>query len=233
MVLFRSTNRQAPEVSFKAALLKGQAPDYGLYVPVLIPKISNEKIKEFGNMPYYGIAFEIMKGYVSEEEIPADVLYQLCKQAYNFPVPNLYKGENRYNLSYSGLKTAAIYQVEQFYVDGHDKSPENLAASFEKAAVDLLASKLIKACKDTGISTIVAGGGVAANSYLRQCFSSQPELKVVFPPLALCGDNAAMVAGIGCKMLERGDRDSLSLNASPRVYSFKKPSLKTRTNRNN
>ncbi|HPP67451.1 MAG TPA: threonine synthase, partial [bacterium] len=72
---------------FKEALLIGQAPDYGLYVPVLIPKISNEKIKEFGNMPYYGIAFEIMKGYVSEEEIPADVLYQLCKQAYNFPVP--------------------------------------------------------------------------------------------------------------------------------------------------
>ncbi|GAB1432544.1 tRNA (adenosine(37)-N6)-threonylcarbamoyltransferase complex transferase subunit TsaD [Spirochaetota bacterium] len=153
-------------------------------------------------------------------------------KAYNFPVPNLYKGENRYNLSYSGLKTAAIHQVGQFHVKGYDKSPENLAASFEKAAVDLLVSRLIKACRDTGISTIVAGGGVAANSYLRQCFSGQPELKVVFPPLALCGDNAAMVAGIGCKMLERGDMDSLSLNASPRVYSFKKPSLKTRINRN-
>lgn len=151
-----------------------------------------------------------------------DKLARLGKPlAYHFPVPNLYKGENRYNISYSGLKTAAIHQSDQFHVKGYDKSPENLAASFEKTAIDILVSRLVKASKDLAVSTIVAGGGVAANTYLRQLFLEQAELRVIFPPLALCGDNAAMVAGIGCKMLEKGYEDNMSLNVSPRVSSFK------------
>ncbi|GAB1455294.1 tRNA (adenosine(37)-N6)-threonylcarbamoyltransferase complex transferase subunit TsaD [Spirochaetota bacterium] len=142
--------------------------------------------------------------------------------ACSFPSAHLYKGEHRYDVSYSGIKTAAIRQLDQFWNPAFERSDENLAAAFEKAAVDMLVSRVLKAVDDTGLTTIVAGGGVAANSYLRAALAKRANLRVLFPPLSLCGDNAAMVAGLGCRMLERGDRDGLSLNASPRVSSFKR-----------
>jgi N6-L-threonylcarbamoyladenine synthase len=142
--------------------------------------------------------------------------------ACRFPSPNLYKGEHRYDVSYSGLKTAAIRQLDQFWNSAFPKTPENIAAAFEKAAVDLLLSRLERAVEDTGLSTVVAGGGVAANTYLRARLAGRRGLRALFPPLELCGDNGAMVAGIGFKYLERGDRDGLDLNASPRVPIFRR-----------
>ncbi|HPE88567.1 MAG TPA: tRNA (adenosine(37)-N6)-threonylcarbamoyltransferase complex transferase subunit TsaD [Spirochaetia bacterium] len=142
--------------------------------------------------------------------------------ACDFPRPNLYKGEHRYDVSYSGLKTAAIRQLDQFWNPDYERSDANLAAAFEKAAVDMLVSRLLRALDDTGIRTVVAGGGVAANTYLRSRLAGRPGLRVLFPPLSLCGDNAAMVAGLGYRMLARGDRDGLQLNASPRVAAFKR-----------
>jgi N6-L-threonylcarbamoyladenine synthase len=144
--------------------------------------------------------------------------------ACRFPVSNLYKGEHRYDVSYSGIKTAAIRQLDQFWNPAFERTDANLAAAFEKAAVDMLCSRLLRAADDTGIKTVVAGGGVAANTYLRARLSARADLRVIFPPMSLCGDNAAMVAGIGYKMLARGDRDGLDLNASPRVAAFKRPS---------
>jgi len=144
--------------------------------------------------------------------------------ACRFPASNLYKGEHRYDVSYSGLKTAAIRQLDQFWDPAFERNDANLAAAFEKAAVDMLCSRLLRAADDTGIKTVVAGGGVAANTYLRARLAKRADLRVVFPPMALCGDNAAMVAGIGYKMLARGDRDGLELNAAPRVAAFKRPS---------
>ncbi len=142
--------------------------------------------------------------------------------ACDFPRPNLYKGEHRYDVSYSGLKTAAIRQLDQFWNPAYERNDANLAAAFERAAVDMLVSRLLRALDDTGIRTVVAGGGVAANTYLRSRLADRAGLRVLFPPLSLCGDNAAMVAGLGYRMLERGDRDGLQLNASPRVAAFKR-----------
>jgi N6-L-threonylcarbamoyladenine synthase len=143
-------------------------------------------------------------------------------RACRFPMPKLDKGEHRYDMSYSGLKTAAIHQLEAFWDPAYPRTDANLAAAFEKAAIDILVSRLRKAIDDTGIRTVVAGGGVAANSYQRSLMATRPDMKVMFPPLALCGDNGAMVAGIGYRMLQRGDRDDMTLNASPRVASFKR-----------
>ena len=142
--------------------------------------------------------------------------------ACRFPSPNLYKGEHRYDVSYSGLNTAAIRQLDQFWDPAYPRTPENIAAAFEKAAVDLLLSRLERAVEDTGLTTVVAGGGVAANTYLRARLAGWTGLRALFPPLELCGDNGAMVAGIGFKYLERGDRDGLDLNASPRVPIFRR-----------
>ncbi len=142
--------------------------------------------------------------------------------AFSFPDPSLHKGEHRYDVSYSGLKTAVINQLDQFHNAGYEKTPENIAASFQKAAIEMLAKRLFKAVGDTGITKIVAGGGVAANSYLRSLLSEKNNLNVYFPSMLLCTDNAAMVAGIGYHYLMRGDRAGLDLNAGSRVAGFKK-----------
>lgn len=141
--------------------------------------------------------------------------------AFHFPMPNLYKGEHRYDFSYSGLKTAVINQLGQFQVK-KEYTHEDIAASFQKTAVEILLRSLFRAVEDTGLETIVAGGGVAANSYLRARAAAQDRVKVIFPPPELCGDNGAMVAGIGYQYLARGERSPLSVVASSRVMGFKK-----------
>ena len=85
-ILFRSTNRKAPLVGFKEALLRGQAPDYGLYMPVEIPKLAEEEIESFKNKEYYEIAFEVIRKF-TKGEIEEAELKKLCKEAYNFSIP--------------------------------------------------------------------------------------------------------------------------------------------------
>jgi len=154
--------------------------------------------------------------------------------AFNFPLPSLHKGGfttgadgrniqcHRYDVSYSGLKNAVINQLEIFKIKKGPHSNEDIAASFQKAAVDTLLRALLNAAEDTALTTVVAGGGVAANSYLRAKLSEQSHLRCIFPPLDLCGDNAAMVAGIGYHYLARGERSPLNEAASARVSGFKK-----------
>ncbi|MBL8966652.1 MAG: tRNA (adenosine(37)-N6)-threonylcarbamoyltransferase complex transferase subunit TsaD [Spirochaetaceae bacterium] len=142
--------------------------------------------------------------------------------AFAFPKPSLHKGEHRYDVSYSGLKTATIHQLEQYRKQGAAASPENIAASFRKAAVDILLSRVFRAVEDTGLRTVVAGGGVAANAYLRRVLAARSDLDVRFPPLKLCGDNGAMIAGIGCRYLERGESSGFDLNAAARVPLFRR-----------
>lgn len=144
--------------------------------------------------------------------------------AFRFPLPNLYKGEHRYDVSYSGLKTAVINQLDQFRSprETGDPKPEDVAASFQKTAVEILLRSLFRAVEDTGLTTIVAGGGVAANSYLRSRLAERRDLVCHFPPLELCGDNGAMVAGIAYCYLIRGDRSPLDITASARVKAFKR-----------
>lgn len=143
-------------------------------------------------------------------------------EAFVFPMPRLYKGNHPYDVSYSGLKNAVINQRSRFLRPDAVDSKANIAASFQKRAIDILLKKLFKLCDDTGIRRVVAGGGVAANSYLRREMAARKDLTVIFPSLKLCGDNAAMVAGIGWHYLKRGDADSLRLSASPRVGGFRK-----------
>jgi N6-L-threonylcarbamoyladenine synthase len=143
--------------------------------------------------------------------------------AFHFPMPSLHKGDHPYDLSYSGLKTAAINQLDQFRSPGGGTAgPADIAASFQKTAVEILLRSLFRAAEDTGLKVIVAGGGVAANSYLRARLAERPELRCVFPPLEFCGDNGAMIAGIGYHYLARGDRSPLSVTASARVEGFKR-----------
>lgn len=143
-------------------------------------------------------------------------------RAFNFPRPNLHKGDHKYDVSYSGLKTAVINQMDQFWDGVSEKSPENIAASFQRAAIGMLMKRLERAIKDTGIKTVVAGGGVSANSCLRDKLSGLYGVNAYYPSLALCTDNGAMIAALGYELLKRGDRDDLSLNAVSRVMAFRR-----------
>jgi len=142
--------------------------------------------------------------------------------AFRFPLPNLHKGEHRYDVSYSGLKTAAVNQLTQFRVRDAAVSNENIAASFQKTAIEILLRSLFRAVEDTGLTTIVVGGGVAANSYLRARLAERSDLRCIFPSLPLCGDNGAMIAGLGYRYLEGGVSSALDAAASPRVEAFKR-----------
>lgn len=143
--------------------------------------------------------------------------------AFKFSGPKLKEGYHPYDISYSGLKTAVINQLDLFST-GKEASPENIAASFQRVAVGMLMKRVDKALKDTGLKRISAGGGVAANSLVRSSLSEYTKkgYEVSFPSLKLCTDNGAMVAGLAYMYLKDGITSSYDLNASARVSAFKK-----------
>ena len=143
-------------------------------------------------------------------------------RAFVFPKPSLHKGEHTYDVSYSGLKTAAVNQLDQFWNRDYEKSPENISASFQKAAVDIITDKAILAARNTGIHLIVAGGGVSANKYLRQRLSEAEGIRSVSPPISLCTDNGAMIAGLAWHLLREGKTAAFDVNAEARVPSFRR-----------
>lgn len=113
---------------------------------------------------------------------------------FKFPRARL---DNPYDFSFSGLKTAVLYEVQELKKSNQNLPVEDLAASFQTAVVDVLFNKTIKAAREFGAKEILVAGGVSANRALRQTFQSQKEFKVHIPPFSLCTDNAAMIAAAG------------------------------------
>lgn len=103
---------------------------------------------------------------------------------------------DQFDFSYSGLKTAVLRTIERLEKQGEkDNLPlADLAASFQKAANQILVKKTIQAAKQLNLETVVLAGGVAANQDLRKRFSEIEGLNVYMPPLKYCTDNAVMVA---------------------------------------
>ena len=143
-------------------------------------------------------------------------------KAFSFPTPSLHKGDHKYDVSYSGLKTAVINQLDKFWNKEYEKSNENISAAFQKKAIDMISNKVLLAVKDTGIKTIVAGGGVTANSYLRSRLLQEKNIQVIFPSLKLCTDNGAMIAGLAYHYYKAGETSPLNLNAEARVPAFRR-----------
>lgn len=143
--------------------------------------------------------------------------------AFRFSGPKMGKGYHPYDISYSGLKTAVINQLDIFST-GKEASPENIAASFQRVAVGMLMKRVEKALEDTGLTRISAGGGVAANSLVRSSIKALEAkgYEVSFPSLKLCTDNGAMVAGLGYRYIADGITSGYDLTASARVSAFKK-----------
>ncbi len=121
-----------------------------------------------------------------------------------------------YDFSFSGLKTAVINHVRKH----PDVSAEDVAASFQEAVVDVLVTKARSAARDTGAKGIVIGGGVAANSRLREqilTVCAEDGLAGYLPDRANCTDNAAMVAAAGWWTLQRNGPSGLDTGADPNL----------------
>ena len=116
-------------------------------------------------------------------------------------------GPHRYDFSFSGLKTAVARCVEGYEARGEDVPVADIAASFQEAVLDVITAKAVLACKEQGITTLLLGGGVAANSRLRELAGQRcaaAGITLLVPALSLCTDNGAMVAALGAQLVMNG-----------------------------
>ncbi|MDE0042014.1 MAG: tRNA (adenosine(37)-N6)-threonylcarbamoyltransferase complex transferase subunit TsaD [Candidatus Poribacteria bacterium] len=166
-----------------------------------------------------GEAYDKVAQYLGLGFPGGKVIDDLAKQgdpaAIEFPSPMLDSGD--YRFSFSGIKTAVRYYVENAKSSGTMPPIEDIAASFQAAVVDVLVRKTIRAAQEKNANAITLTGGVAANSQLRASMSEAAEglgVKVYYPPINLCTDNGAMIAGTAYHQYQTGQRDALDLNAS-------------------
>lgn len=147
-------------------------------------------------------------------------------EAFDFPRARL---DSSYDFSFSGLKTAVLREATvppanpgrgERTGDKQPKLRENLtvadvAASFQKALVDALVDKTVRAAREYKVTEILLAGGVSANQALRREMKARSELPVRYPPLSLCTDNAAMIAAAAYHRLEAGLHNDLDMDVKP------------------
>ena len=131
---------------------------------------------------------------------------------FKFPRARL---EGTWDFSFSGLKTAVLYEAKKIEKSGRPLPIPDLAASFQAAAVDVLVSKTLAAAREFGAKEILVAGGVSANRGLRQAFKSQTEFPVNTPRVSLCTDNAAMIGAAGYFRYALGHVSGLDVDVQP------------------
>lgn len=120
-------------------------------------------------------------------------------KAFRFSVPKI-RGGSPFDFSYSGIKTAVYYKVKEQGDGVSQQWVADMAASFQHCVVEELAMKTLEACRQEGAYRLVVGGGVIANTPLRErllAVCADSNIALAIPPLSLCTDNGAMIAGLG------------------------------------
>ena len=139
-------------------------------------------------------------------------------QAIRFPRVSM--GENGFDFSFSGVKTAVLNYIHNAEQKGEEINKFDVAASFQEAVTDVLASHLVECAKINSVKKIALAGGVAANVPLREKverLAAKEEIKLHFPRLSLCTDNAAMIGCAAFYEYKNGTRADMSLNAVPNL----------------
>jgi N6-L-threonylcarbamoyladenine synthase len=141
-----------------------------------------------------------------------------------FPLPRAWLEGESFDFSFSGLKTAVRHLVRDLGVDPEHAPPDerrarlpvaDIAASFQDAVVDVLATKAARAAETFGARQLALGGGVAANRTLLRRVEELAHLPVLCPEPRLCTDNGAMIAAAAHFRFSSGQRDSLALDVAP------------------
>ncbi|MCR5094183.1 MAG: tRNA (adenosine(37)-N6)-threonylcarbamoyltransferase complex transferase subunit TsaD [Lachnospiraceae bacterium] len=138
--------------------------------------------------------------------------------AYDFPQAKI-DGAS-YDFSFSGLKSAVLNELNRCQMSGESVRTADIAASFQRAVVEVLVEHLTRAAEEFGMKTVAIAGGVASNSCLRRTAEEacgERGLTFICPGPRLCTDNAAMIGSAGYYAYIRGVRSDLSLNAQPNL----------------
>ena len=133
-----------------------------------------------------------------------------------YPMPRSKPGANPYDMSFSGLKTAALNTIHHAQQIGEELDVNSICASFSAAVSDTLVPRVVRALQETGHKKLAVAGGVAANSRIRADLLAAAErlgVEVFLPPLSLCGDNAAMIGAQGYYEFQAGHTAGMELNA--------------------
>ena len=133
-----------------------------------------------------------------------------------YPLPRSKAGANPYDMSFSGLKTAALNLIHHAEQVGEELDVNSLCAGFSQAVSDTLVPRAMQALKQTGYQKLAVAGGVAANSKIRHDILEAAKklgAEVFLPPLSLCGDNAAMIGAQAYYEYQAGNIADMSLNA--------------------
>lgn len=183
--------------------------DYGKYE--ILGKTRDDAVGE----AYDKVARAIGMGYPGGPKIDA-AAKKGNAQAIAFP--RVFLEENSYDFSFSGLKSAVLNYINKAKMTGEKIIPEDVAASFQAAVIDVLVEKTIRAAQQKGVCQIALAGGVASNSALRERMKQECQKRnyiLNIPSPILCTDNAAMIGCAAYYEYQNGVRDDFSLNANP------------------
>ena len=148
--------------------------------------------------------------------IPIDKLAKEGEHTYHLPKP--LRGEDTYDMSFSGLKTNVINLVHNLEQKGEQIRIADMCRSFQDTAVGIVLERAVKAIKEFDVKQVVLAGGVSANSYLREQMQIECQklgANIIIPPMWCCTDNAAMIAKVAEYLYERKVFAGLDLGVDP------------------
>ena len=173
------------------------------------------EVKDYTDMVILGTTLDDAAGMPYPGGAAVDKAAQQGDET-KYILPRSKPGENPYNMSFSGLKTAALNLIHHAEQVGEEIDIPSLCAAFTAAVSDTLVPRVTMALQETGYKKIAVAGGVAANSRIRRDILAAAEkvgATVYMPPLSLCGDNAAMIGAQAYYEYLAGNTADMSLNA--------------------
>lgn len=219
------------EAHVYAPVLEGRLPQYPFLALVvsgghtLLAEVSGlDKMEILGQTldDALGEAFDKVARYLGLGYPGGPVIDEIAPAgdpaACGFPRPMIGSGD--YNFSLSGLKTAVVRFMDDLERRDAVRPVEDIAASFQAAALEVVVRKTVRAARDRGLRDVVMGGGVACNRALRLILGEACEeegLRLVCPSPSLCTDNAAMIAALGYLRYQEGHRAGLDVDVYPNL----------------